>query len=173
MDSNKRKQKNRLKIYAIVPFLLFAKLSFAEQVEVTADNFFADEIKLESVLTGNVNIKKGSYDTLDANKATIYFDKEKHPIKYVASGNAKFKVLINEKHYDGKGDVLTYEPQKEIYTLNGNAYLHEAETNKEVFGDNIIVNQINGTYEVQSQRNADSKDKKPAKLIFQVEDKKK
>lgn len=140
-----------------------------EQVEVTADNFFADEIKQISVLTGNVRIKKGAYDTLNSNKLTIYFDAKRQPTKYVATGNANFKILLNEKHYDGKGGVLTYDPTAEAYTLEGNAYLHEAETKKEVFGDKIIVNRKKGTYEVKSGGG----EKKPVKLIFQVDDRQK
>ena len=65
-----------------------------EQVEVTADNFFADEIKQISVLTGNVRIKKGAYDTLNSDKVTIYFDAKRQPTKYVATGNANFKILL-------------------------------------------------------------------------------
>ena len=153
-------------------FLLAILPLFAEQVEVTADNFFADEIKLQSVLTGNVKVKKGSFDTLNSDKITIYFDKNKQPTKYIATGNAKFKILINESHYNGKGDILTYEPKTEIYTLKGNAWIEEVETKREVFGDIITINQLNGKYEVNSDRSSKKIDKKPAKLIFKIEDKK-
>lgn len=156
----------------IIVFLLASLPLFAEQVEVTADNFFADEIKLQSVLTGNVKVKKGSFDTLNSDKITIYFDKNKQPTKYIATGNAKFKILINESHYNGKGDILTYEPKTEIYTLKGNAWIEEVETKREVFGDIITINQLNGKYEVNSDRLSKKLDKKPAKLIFKIEDKK-
>lgn len=156
----------------IIVFLLVVLPLFAEQVEVTADNFFADEIKLQSVLTGNVKVKKGSFDTLNSDKITIYFDKNKQPIKYIATGNAKFKILINESHYNGKGDILTYEPKTEIYTLKGNAWIEEVETKREVFGDIITINQLSGKYEVNSYRSSKKMDKKPAKLIFKIEDKK-
>ncbi|NLK66803.1 MAG: lipopolysaccharide transport periplasmic protein LptA [Campylobacteraceae bacterium] len=153
-------------------FLVFLALPlFAEQVVVTADNFFADEIKLESVLTGNVNVKKGSFDTLDSDKITIYFDAEKQPTKYIATGNARFKILINESHYNGKGDELTYIPNEDRYILTGNAWIEEVETKREVFGDIIRISQLDGKYEVESFRNRQAPDKKPARLIFQVEDK--
>lgn len=42
---------------------------------------------------------------------------KKEPIKYFAKGNAKFKVLVNEKH-DGNADELTYIPQKQLYILD-------------------------------------------------------
>ncbi len=151
----------------IILFFLFSVFANADTVNVTADNFFADENKLISILTGNVVLKKGDYDTLKADKLTIYFDKEKNPIKYVATGNTSFNAILKDKHYDGKGEILTYEPEKEIYTLEKNAYLHEKETKKEVFGDKIIVDRAKTTYEVKSIS------KKPIKLIFEIEDKEK
>ena len=68
----------------------------AEQVEITADEFYADEGKQISEFKGNVNIKKGK-DTLTANLVVIYFDKKRNPLKYVASGNAKFRVFITHE----------------------------------------------------------------------------
>lgn len=156
----------------IMKFLLILTLPlFAEQVEVTADNFLADEIKLESILTGNVYVKKGAYDTLESDKIVIYFNEKKEPIKYVATGNARFKILINKSHYNGKGNELTYLPLEDKYILTGNAWIEEVETKREVFGDIITVNQLNGKYEVDSFRDRKTPEKKPARLIFQIEGK--
>lgn len=150
----------------IVLALIFGFLPLiAQQVEVTADDFFADEKRLISELNGNVSIKKGK-DLLTANKVVIHFDKNRNPTKYVATGNAKFKVFIQNKHYDGSGDELTYEPNSNLYTVTGDGFLHEIETDKKVYGEKITVNQNSGTYSVNSG------DKKPVKFIFQVEDKK-
>ena len=124
---------------------------FAEQVEITSDSFFADEGKQISNFTGNVRIKKGAYDELNADKVVVHFDAKRQPLKYVATGNANFKVALKDKHYDGKGDVLTYEPKSATYTITGK----------------IVVNQNEGTYSVNSG------EKKPVKFIFQVEDKQK
>ena len=159
----------RNKFYALA-FIFAGLIANANQkVEVTADEFFADEVKQISHLTGNVVVKKGDYDTLRSDKLTITFDKNKQPTKYTAIGNANFKILLNDKHYDGKGGVLTYTPANETYTLENNAYLHESETKKEVFGDKIVVNREKGTYEVKS---GSGNEKKPIRLIFQVEDNK-
>ena len=159
----------RNKFYAVAFILASLFANASEKVEVTADNFFADEVKQISILTGNVTIKKGDYDTLKSDKLTITFDKNKQPTKYTATGNANFKILLNSKHYDGKGGVLTYTPTNETYTLENSAYLHESESKKEVFGDKIVVNREKGTYEVKSGSGAE---KKPIRLIFQVEDNK-
>ena len=159
----------RNKFYAVAFILASLFANASEKVEVTADEFFADEVKQISILTGNVTIKKGDYDTLKSDKLTITFDKNKQPTKYTATGNANFKILLNGKHYDGKGGVLTYTPTNETYTLENSAYLHESESKKEVFGDKIVVNREKGTYEVKSGSGAE---KKPIRLIFQVEDNK-
>lgn len=143
----------------------------AEQVEVTSDNFFADENKFVGEFTGNVNIKKGS-DLLTADKVRIFFDKDKNPIKYIANGNAKIKALIKEKTYDGAGNELIYEPKENLYTINGNGFLHEIDSDKKVYGEFIQINQNSGTYSVKSDEKTNSVEKKPVKFIFQVEDKK-
>ena len=137
----------------------------ASEVEVTANKFFADEVKKVSVFTGNVHVKKGT-DELKANKVVIEFNSKKEPLKYTASGNAEVKMTINGKKYFGKGEVLIYEPQKLKYTIKKNAFLEEIDTNKKVYGENIYVDQANGHYEV------DSKKDKPVKFIFKIEDKK-
>ena len=159
----------RNKFYAVAFILASLFANASEKVEVKADNFFADEVKQISILTGNVTIKKGDYDTLKSDKLTITFDKNRQPTKYTATGNANFKILLNGKHYDGKGGVLTYTPTNETYTLENSAYLHESESKKEVFGDKIVVNREKGTYEVKSGSGVE---KKPIRLIFQVEDNK-
>ncbi|MBE2986920.1 lipopolysaccharide transport periplasmic protein LptA [Campylobacter sp. RM12920] len=146
--------------------LSFTSLS-AEQVEITSDSFFADENKQRSEFKGNVHIKKGSYDELFADKVVVHFDAKRQPTKYIATGNAKFKVFMKEKHYNGKGETLTYEPVKEIYTISGNGHLHEQESDKNVYGEKITINQTQGTY------NVNSNDNKPVKFIFQIEDKQK
>ena len=150
--------------YLVCSVVLALSLN-AASVEVTADKFFADEVKKISIFTGNVNVKKGN-DLLVADKVVIEFNKNKEPIRYTASGNASVKMKINGKRYFGKGEILIYEPQKLKYTIRKNAFLEELDTNKKVYGDNIFVDQANGHYEV------DSKKDKPVKFIFQIQDKK-
>ncbi len=150
---------------AILAVILGFTFLNAEQVEITSNDFFADENKQTSEFIGNVNIKKGSFDELKADKVIVYFDKKRQPIKYVATGNARAKIFIKDKHYDGKGNTVTYEPAKQIYTVSGNGYFHEIETDKNVYGEKIVVNQKDGTYSVNSD------EKKPVKFIFQVEEK--
>lgn len=138
----------------------------AQMVEVTADKFYADEIKQITEFKGNVIITKGK-DKLVAKKVIITFDKARQPLRYTASGDAKIDMVISDKIYFGKAQTMIYDPIKDQYTLKKNAFLHEKLTNKKVYGDKIFINQATGRYEVKSDG------KKPVKFIFKVEEKKK
>lgn len=138
----------------------------AEEVQVVADKFFADEKQQITVFSGNVVVTKGQ-DKLVANKVIIDFDKKKQPLKYTAIGNAQINMVLNDKNYFGKASTMIYDPIKSQYTLLDKAFLHEKVTDKKVYGDRIWVDQISGRYEV------DSSGSKPVKFIFKVEEKKK
>jgi lipopolysaccharide export system protein LptA len=138
----------------------------AQTVEVVADKFFADEKKQVSEFTGNVVVTKGT-DKLVAKKVVITFDKNRQPLKYVASGDAKIDMTMHDKVYFGSAQTMVYEPVKDQYTLIKDAFLHEKITNKKVYGEKIFVNQTTGRYEVESDG------KKPVKFIFKVDEKKK
>lgn len=151
-------------LYKLILVSIAVSFMFASnKVEVKADSFFADENNMTTVLEGNVEVRRDS-DILKAQKIVIYFDKNKNPKKYVATNGAKFSGVLNNKKYDGSGEILTYEPATQIYTLDNNAVLKDLTSNAEVNGDKIIVNLKKGTYEVKSQNS-----KNPVKLIFEVE----
>jgi len=137
----------------------------AAEVEITADKFFADEKKKISIFEGNVKVVKEG-DKITAKKITIDFDDKKQPIRYIATGDAKANLTMNQKKYYGEAEKMTYEPNKSLYTLEKKAFLHELDTDKKVYGDFIRVDQISGHYEV------DGKGTGPVKFIFKVEDKK-
>ncbi len=149
-------------LWVLLVVLAFAR---AEEVEVSADNFKANEIKRYGQFTGHVLVKKGK-DTLKADKLIIRFNKKRKPVRYTARGHASIEVFIKNKNYLGKAKELVYIPQTNTYKLQGNAYLEDKSTNKKIYGNNIIVNQNAGKYEV------DSKGDEPVKLIFQIDDKK-
>ncbi len=149
----------------ILTFACFFALAFAGEVQVSADKFVADEASGVGKFIGNVVITKDK-DILKSNRLIINFNKKRKPTKYEAQGDASINVFIDGKEYFGSGKKLTYNPIKNIYTIQGNAFFHEKITNKKVYGDKIIVNQKSGQYEVSSKKN------EPVKFIFHVEDKK-
>jgi len=150
----------------LITMLSMVAVLNAEIVEVVADKFFADEVKQVTEFTGHVIVTK-SKDKLVANKVTINFDDKKQPLKYIATGDVKINLLMEEKEYFGSAQTMIYDPIKNQYTLIKNAFLHEKITNKKVYGDRIWVDQTTGRYEV------DSDGDKPVKFIFKVEEKQK
>lgn len=149
----------------IALLLCFSSAVIAAEVEVTADKFFADEKKKISIFEGNVKVLKEG-DKLTAKKVVIEFDDKKQPIRYIATGDAKGTITMNQKKYYGEAEKMIYEPNKSLYTLEKKAFLHEIETDKKVYGDFIRADQKSGYYEV------DGKESAPVKFIFKVEDKK-
>lgn len=137
----------------------------AAEVEVVADQFFADEVKQISKFTGHVVVTKES-DRLSADEVTIDFDKNRQPLKYSATGNAKINMIVDDKKYFASAETMIYDPQKNQYTLIKNAFLHEIVSDKKVYGDKIWVDQLTGRYEVSSDGG------KPVKMIFKVEENK-
>ncbi|MDX1807924.1 MAG: lipopolysaccharide transport periplasmic protein LptA [Sulfurospirillaceae bacterium] len=148
----------------LIYFFILTLLS-ASEVQITADKFMANEAKFVSVFTGHVHVTKGS-DNLKADKIVIDFDKNKKPTKYTATGNAEANMTINKKKYFASGETLIYEPNLSRYTIKKNAFLHELDTDKKVYGEVIYVDQAKGYYEVESKKN------EPVKFIFKIEDKK-
>ncbi|MDD3342950.1 MAG: LptA/OstA family protein [Sulfurospirillaceae bacterium] len=155
-----------MKKLSFIVLCIVSSLLYAANVEVTADKFFADETKRISVFDGNVKVLKES-DKLTAHKVTIDFDAKKQPIRYVATGDAKVNITMNQKRYYGEAEKMTYEPATSVYILEKKAFLHDLETDKKVYGDFIRVEQLNGHYVV------DGKNGNPVKFIFKVEDTKK
>ncbi len=152
--------------YFIICLFLIVNIIYAktENVEITSKNFEANEAKMISNFSGNVVVTKG-YDAIHANKLTIYFDKKKNPIKYIATGNTKFKLMLNKKHYAGYANKIIYNPIKEIYHFIGNVFLQDVDSDKKIYGEDIKIDQKNGKYSVNSDG------RKPVKFIFKVKDK--
>jgi len=154
--------------YFILCFFVIVNLIYAkvENVEITSKSFMADELKHISKFIGNVKVVKG-YDTITSKTLIVNFDKNRKPVKYTAIGNAKFKLILNNKHYAGKADKIIYLPFKKTYNFIGNVFLQEIDSGKKIYGDNVTIDQENGKYSVLSNGN------KPVKFIFKIEDKSK
>ncbi|TKX32285.1 lipopolysaccharide transport periplasmic protein LptA [Campylobacter aviculae] len=148
----------------IILIFICISVSLATKIEVKALNFYSDENKGESVLSGNVEVKRGD-DILNAEKLIIYTDKNRKPIRYEAMQNASFKINLRGKIYRGKGDKFIYNVESDVYEIKGNAYINEPENNQKLYGDRIIVDKKKNIYQVQS------KDKKPARFVFDLKQK--
>lgn len=140
----------------------------AEQVKIIADSFSGNEKKGITTFEGNVRITKGN-DELNASKVTVYTDKDRNPIKYIADGNVSFYIDLSENNATYKGDAnkVVYLPVKQEYQFYTKVHLYQIGTNRKIFGEEVILNAVDGNAK------AIGKDKAPVIMIFNIEDKKK
>lgn len=150
----------------LILLLFFAPILLcgASQVEISAEHFFANEKKGENILRGNVVVKRDK-DLLHASKLVVLTNKKRKATRYTASGNTRFEIMLKDKLYKGSGDELIYDVAKDTYEINGNAVVEEPATNKKVSGDKIIIDRKQEVYSVFSD------DEKPAKFVFELEEK--
>ena len=146
-------------------YLLLLSLTLlpAEQVEISADSFEADEKKMFSILTGNVVLKKGA-DEVHANSLTILFDKKNRPKEYLAVGDITFTINTDKQSFDGHAKKLRYDPSILKYEISGSAYIHEKTNNSKLYGETIMIDRISGKSTIKGSK------KRPVKFIFQVKE---
>lgn len=158
----------------LVGLIFSASLLFSAQTEkliIDSTNFETDDAKGITTFTGNVKLRKVK-DKLDSDKLDIYMKKNSqgknlNPTKYIATGNVKFTIFTNDKHYKGKGNKVIYNPKTLEYTVIGNGYLKEVIENRELFGEKIFIDQVSGAAKVNGTKN------KPVRFILNVESNKK
>ncbi|WP_419764993.1 MAG: lipopolysaccharide transport periplasmic protein LptA [Arcobacter sp.] len=175
-----------MRIFLIIS--IFCSFLFAEKLIIDANNFEAYDEKGLSIFTGNVKMVKAK-DELESDRLDVYLSEKKanakrEPLKYIATGNVKFKVKTADKSYEGKGDKVVYEPKKMQYVITGNGFLKEVSEDKRLFGNKIVINQISGEAKVSgsedkpvrfiidlADNNTKKKEDKPSKTTQKVESK--
>lgn len=136
----------------------------ADDLEVKALYFKADETKGIIELNENVEVKRNQ-DELYAESVIINIDKDRMPTYYSAYGNVNFVVVTNDnRRLVGNANELYYNALNGEYRLVGNAKVIEDNTTNLVTGEEIILNNDIGYVNVTGTH------KKPAKLIFKLEE---
>ena len=136
-------------------------LLWAEELKITSEYFNYNMQNKESVFKGNVRAVKGK-DTINADKITLYFNKNKKPVKFVAVGNVKFTISLDANStYKGKADELIYQLNNGNIVLKGNAEIVKVQTKESVKGNKIILNRFTKNAEVFGG-------KKPVEIIIKV-----
>ncbi|MDD2652611.1 MAG: lipopolysaccharide transport periplasmic protein LptA [Sulfurimonas sp.] len=140
---------------------------FAQELQVKAKLFNADQKKGVSIFEGDVNIIKGS-DELNASKVTIHTNANQEPTQFIAEGNASFKIKTLEGAlYTGKAQKVIYLPQKKEYHFFQNVHLKQLNEKKEIIGDEVVLKTIEG------KAYAKGAQQEPVIMIFNMpEDKK-
>jgi len=147
-------------------FIFLSTLLYSEELKIKADSFESNENNKVSVFKGNVHIKKG-FDEIRSNKLTIYTDKNRNPIKFIAQGDVFFKIQDeSEKKYQGKAQKVVYEPNKKIYKFYVNVFLESLEDKREIEGDEVVFNAVTG------KAHAKGVNGNPVIMTFDIKDKK-
>ena len=152
----------------IIILTILATLSlFAEELQVKAKLFNSDQKTGISVFEGNVNIIKGS-DELNASKVTIYTDAQQQPTKFIADGNASFRIKTEDGSlYRGKAQKVVYLPVEKEYHFFEDVYLKQVNEKKEIIGSEVILKTIEG------KAYAKGEDEAPVIMIFNMPEKEK
>lgn len=147
----------------LIGILFFGLFMFADEIEVSAQEFIGDEKKRLTQLKGNVEIKRAG-DKLTANEAFVYLDKNNRPNKMQALGNVRFWFNLKDgRKIEGESNEALYFPDTQEYQILGNAIVKEEAKNNVVRGDKIIVRYNEGYINVIGN------EKKPARLIFKLD----
>ncbi len=147
----------------IIILTILATLAlFAEELQVKAKFFNADQKTGISTFEGDVNIIKGS-DELNASKVTIYTDSNQQPTKFVADGNASFNIKTEDGSiYKGQAQRVVYFPIKKEYHFFEDVYLQQVNEKKEIIGSEVVLKTIEGKAYAKGEEEA------PVIMIFDL-----
>lgn len=147
----------------LVGILFLGFFAFANEIEVSAQEFIGDEKKKLTHLKGNVEIKRAN-DRLIANEAFVYLDSNNRPSKMQAMGNVRFWLQLKDgRKIEGESSEALYLPNVQEYQIVGNAIVREIDKKNVVRGDKIVVRYKEGYINVVGNQ------KKPARLIFKLD----
>jgi len=130
--------------YLTILTIFFVSSLLSEDLKVKANQFDSDEKAGITIFRGDVNIIKAK-DELNASKVTIYIDAQHQPTKFVAEGNASFRIETEKgASYRGKSQKVIYYPLIKEYHFFTNVYLRQIDEKKEITGDEVVLKSIEG-----------------------------
>jgi lipopolysaccharide export system protein LptA len=150
----------------ILLLTLFTLSIFAQELQIKANSFKADEKLGVSIFSGNVNIIKKN-DELNASEVVIHVDKKNQPTKFIATGKVSF--IIETKHgskYKGKAGQVVFIPKTKEYRFFNNVHLEQVDEKKEILGDEVILNTTDGKAYAKGLK------KDPVIMIFNIKEQK-
>jgi len=159
-----------MKLFITFIFLCLS-LAYAKSSKLIIDakTFEAKDKEGVSIFTGNVKLQRGE-DRLFSDKLVIYLtpkdgNKARTPLRYIATGHAKFIIKTELKHYVGTGNKIIYSPIKQEYRIFGNGTLDEKNEGTKLSGEEIFINLTTGKAKIKGTN------KKPVRLIINIETK--
>jgi lipopolysaccharide export system protein LptA len=149
----------------IATFFFAALVLAAQNIEITAIDFKADEKAGFSVFTGDVNIIKGASE-LNASKVVVYFDADKKAKRYEAYEDVSFYIqeLVNGEvsKYKGTSQKLIYYPNRQRYEFYEAVDLYDLINKRNIKGDTVHVDMATSKASVQGSKS------NPVKFTFET-----
>ncbi|MRJ02859.1 MAG: lipopolysaccharide transport periplasmic protein LptA [Epsilonproteobacteria bacterium] len=142
--------------------LLFVWTLWGGEVQIKAKRLEADQKKLVTKFLGGVTFRQGD-DTIRAEKAYIYFNKEKKPIKFVVVGNVRFKISHKGKRYEGSAQELVYYPFKKEYLLRKSVHITQYPDQRKISANKVVLDLRSGNLQVEGS------EQRPVELIFKID----
>ena len=137
----------------------------AEEVDITADHFYANDITKVAYFEGNAVIRQGK-NFFKASKVIVHFNKKRKATKYEAKGNVRFDLVEQGIHYTGRAEKIVYSPNDSKYYFEGNVHLHDLTNNRRISAEKISLDLKTGLADIQGSSN------RPVHFIFEIEDRK-
>ena len=152
------------KIYLLI-FINLTIFLNAEQVDIQADHFYANDISKVAYFEGNAKIKQGA-NFFNASKIVVHFNKKKKATKYEAMGNVRFDITEKGIRYKGKAQKIIYSPNSSKYYFSGAVVLKDLTNNRKIEAETISLDLKTGLADIKGNN------KKPVRFIFEIEDRK-
>ena len=145
--------------------IFLAPLLMSQELIIKAKEFKTDEKTGITIFKGDVNIIKG-VDELNASKITIYINKKREPIKYIANGDVSFFIKTeDEDTYNGSAQEVIYLPLTKEYHFFKNVVLKQLNNEKTIIGEEVVLKTIDG------EAYAKGDEKEPVIMIFDIPNK--
>ena len=146
-------------------FLFLSFNLYADQVDIKAERFYADDISKIAYFEGDAQIKQGSNE-FNASKIVVYFNKKKKATKYEAIGSVNFDIIEKEIHYQGEAKSITYLPNESKYYFFGGVVLRDLTNNRKIVAQSISMDLKTGLADIKGAK------KQPVHFRFEIEDRK-
>ncbi len=150
--------KNYIFVYVFLYCFMFIINCFAnsfDNLKIDSKRFKARGDSL--VFDGGVYVNRNK-DFLKANRAILKFYTKKDGSKAIKRYTAKGNVYLTIKEHNNtlivKGDEVVYSPLIKKYVIYGNGYIKDTKHNREISGDKIFIDLLQGTTQVQGSGEA-------------------
>jgi len=150
----------KMMITFFIACLLLAK---AQEVDIKADHFYADDITKVAYFEGNAVIQQGE-NFFRAEKVVVHFNKKRKATKYEAVGDVSFDLVEQGIHYEGRAGKIIYAPNDSKYYFEGDVYLNDLTNNRRISAERIELDLKTGLADIQGGP------QRPVHFIFEIED---